>query len=69
MSVAVLVLSARPLAGWKVGMVATVTGLVLLAVATPPGRRYFELTLPDAAMNEIVVLVTVIGTTVMVAAE
>jgi len=47
-SLFVLLRNARPLRGWKLGLVSTMGGIVALAFLTPPGRDFFELDLPPA---------------------
>jgi cation-transporting P-type ATPase E len=42
----VLVIQARPLQPWKVGLVAAMAGLFLLVLALPDGRRLYDLRLP-----------------------
>ncbi len=42
-SLIVLLRNARPLRGWKLGLVSVMGSLVALAFATRPGRRFFEL--------------------------
>jgi len=42
----VLVIQARPMQVWKVGLVATMAGLALLAFVLPVGRSFYELRLP-----------------------
>ena len=47
-SLFVLLRNARPLKGWKLGLVCTMGGIVALAFLTPPGRDFFDLELPPA---------------------
>ena len=44
----VLIRTSRPFVVWKAGLVAAMCGLVLAAIVTAPGRRYFELDLPPS---------------------
>ena len=53
----VLVVQARPLRGWKVGLVAAMGALSALAFAVPLAREFFELHLPSALATGQFVLV------------
>jgi cation-transporting ATPase E len=44
----VLVRTARPFVLWKALLVGSMAGIVVLAIVTPAGRRYFDLYLPPA---------------------
>jgi cation-transporting ATPase E len=46
----VLVLLARPLAGWKLALVATMAGLFAIAMVTPVGRKQFALAAPTVCL-------------------
>ncbi len=46
----VLVLLARPLAGWKLALVATMGGLFAVAMVTPTGRKQFALAAPTVCL-------------------
>ena len=69
MSVGVLVITARPLAGWKLALILVTGTVVALAVVTPWGRDYFELALPGTAMLEITALVAGAGLVAMFLVE
>jgi cation-transporting ATPase E len=47
-SLLVLLRNARPLVGWKLGLVVAMGAAVALAFVTPPGRDFFMLDLPPA---------------------
>jgi cation-transporting ATPase E len=46
----VLVMQARPLRTWKLGLVASMCGLAALAFVVPAGRSFFDLRLPPAGV-------------------
>jgi cation-transporting ATPase E len=48
----VVVLLARPVRGWKLGLVASMGGLFAMAMAVPWSREFFSLSLPIDALAE-----------------
>jgi cation-transporting P-type ATPase E len=57
LSLVVLGLVIRPITPWRLGLVALMGGLAVLAFALPVGRRFYELHRPpDAPLTEVVVV-------------
>ena len=48
----IVVLLANPMAGWKIGLVAAMAGLFVLAIVIPPARTFFALAVPIKALGE-----------------
>ena len=52
----IVVLLAHPLARWKIGLVAAMAGLFVLAIVIPPARTFFALAVPLKALGESVAI-------------
>ncbi len=52
----IVVLLAHPLARWKIGLVAAMAGLFVLAIVIPPARTFFALAVPIEALGESVAI-------------
>ena len=64
----VLIRTSRPFVLWKGVLVGAMGGIVLLAIVTPIGRRYFELELPPANVMWVVGGLVAIAAWLLVAA-
>ncbi|HPB44230.1 MAG: HAD-IC family P-type ATPase [Microthrixaceae bacterium] len=60
-SLLVLVRNARPIRGWKLGLIATMGLGVVAAFTTPLGKEYFQLTLPAA--ESVWICLAIVGLT------
>ena len=68
-SLLVVIRTARPFVLWKLLLVLAMGALLMVAIVTPAGRRFFELVLPDAETIWIVAgLVAVAGWLLVLAA-
>jgi len=62
----VLVLVAQPLVAWKIGLIASMGALFVLAMAIPGLRRFFSLYVPAVVLVEAVAIGVAAGLVVMV---
>ena len=62
----VLVLVAQPLVAWKIGLIATMGGLFVLAMAIPGLRRFFALYVPATVLAEAIAIGVAAGLVVTV---